>query len=205
MLKAQRALYVSLTINVIYSVFKLAVGVILRSFWWGAIAVYYLILALIRHVLLRYLRAPDDQHGLWIEYRRFGQCGVFLLLLHLSLAGIVIQMVHQERGFSYPGVMIYAAAAYTFYTVGVSAADLIRNRKTTSPVLAAGKLIRFAAALVSLLSLETAMLSQFGSSTDFRRIMVALTGAAVCTTVLSLSLFMIIHATKKLQELRTEH
>lgn len=51
----------------------------------------------------------------------------------------------------------------------VSVIDLVKYRKYKYPVLSAAKAIRFAAALVSLLSLETAMLAQFGDDESFRR------------------------------------
>ena len=38
------SLYLSLGINVAYSVFKLLMGWVYSSFWWGAVAIYYILL-----------------------------------------------------------------------------------------------------------------------------------------------------------------
>lgn len=199
--KVRVSLYLSLGINLLYSVFKLASGILYSSFWWGAIAVYYILLSVIRFLLLRYMRNDSAQNRI-AEYRRYRLCGMLLVLLNLSLSGIVFQMVWQNKAYTYPEVIIIASAAYTFYTVTVSIIDIAKYRKYKSPVISASKAIRFAAALVSLLSLETAMLVQYGKDESFRRLMTALTGAGVCLIVLGISIFMIIRANKELQKMR---
>lgn len=68
--------------------------------------------------------------------------------------------------------------------------------------------IPIAAALVSLLSLETAMLAQFGKGKNpeaFRQIMTGTTGGAVCLIVFSMSIFMIVKSTRKLKILKNEN
>lgn len=67
----------------------------------------------------------------------------------------------------------------------------------------AAKTIRFAQALVSLLSLEASMLAQFGSDESYRRLMIALTGAAVCVIVLSTSIVVIVSSSKKIKKLQS--
>lgn len=197
--KVRVSLYISLAINIVYSVFKLISGIVFSSFWWGAIAVYYIILTVIRFSLLKYMRSKNQSTlGEWKRYRL---CGIFTVFLNLSLSGIVFQMVWQNKAYSYPEIMVIASAAYTFYTVTVSVIDMIKYRKYNSPVMSASKAIRFAAALVSLLTLETAMLSAFGGNdTVFIQAMTASTGAAVCVIVLAMSIFMIIKSSKEIKK-----
>ena len=85
--------------------------------------------------------------------------------------------------------------------------DVIKFRKYKSPVMSAAKAIKLAAALVSMLSLETAMLTQFGSDENpetFRQIMTGTTGGAVCIIVLAMAVFMIVRSTRQLRELSAE-
>lgn len=196
------SLYISLTINLLYSVFKLISGIVLSSFWWGAIAIYYMVLSMTRFLLLRYMRNNRGEPMMVFEYRRYRLCGILMLILNFTLSGVVFQVVRQNKGFSYPGILIFAAAAYTFYTVTSSIISLIKYRKYNSPVMSASKAIKFAAALVSLLSLETAMLAQFGDDPVFTRIMTACTGAGVCIIVLAMSIFMIVKSTKQIKILQ---
>ncbi len=196
------SLYLSLGINVAYSVFKLLMGWVYSSFWWGAVAIYYILLALIRFILLRYMRADENsRRGLVAEFRRYRLCGILLLAVNLSLTGIVFMMVWRNKAYSYPGFLIFAVAAYTFYTVTISIVDIVKYRKYQSPVLSASKAIRLTAALVSLLSLETAMLAQFGEEPQFTVLMTALTGAGVCVAVLAISVYMIVRAGRQIQSI----
>ena len=72
-------------------------------------------------------------------------------------------------------------------------------------MLSGAKAVSFAAALVSLLSLETAMLSQFGEGDLlFRRLMTGATGADVCCIVLATAVYMIAAATVRLNNLNQE-
>lgn len=197
--KVRVSLYISLGINFFYSVFKLVSAFIYSSFWWGAIAVYYIILSGIRFLLLRYMRS-DGQHIL-SDWKWYSLCGIFMVLINLSLSGIIFQMVWQNRANTYHEIILIAMATYTFYTVTVSIIDLIKFRKHRSPALSAAKAIRFAAALVSLLSLETAMIAQYGESDLFRQVMVGLTGAGVSIIVLGMSVYMIVHANRSIKAL----
>ena len=64
------------------------------------------------------------------------------------------------------------------------------------------KIISMAAALVSMLSLETAMFSQFGKEMSQwgQRLMIILTGAGVSAVIITMSLYSIIKNTKELKK-----
>ena len=84
--------------------------------------------------------------------------------------------------------------------------NAVRYRKYQSPVMSAAKAVNLAAALVSMLSLETAMLAQFDNgSTAFRQIMLGATGGAVCAIIVGMGSFMIIRSTRKMKRLREEN
>ena len=68
------------------------------------------------------------------------------------------------------------------------------------PVRGRAAEFRLTAALVSMLSLETAMLAQFGGNQpEFRRFMTGASGGAVCVFVLGMAVYMIVHASRKLK------
>lgn len=200
--KVRVSLYCALGINLLYAAFKLIAGVYYGSFWWGAVAVYYMVLSLIRFLLLRHMRSGHDAPV--SEYRRYRLTGILMILLHLTLTGVVVLMVRQDQGRVYPEVIIITMAAYTFYTVTMSIVDIVRYRKYHRPVLSAAKAIRFASALVSLLSMETAMLARYSPDADFRRLMTSLTGAAVCMIVLAMSIGMVVQATRAINRIAKE-
>lgn len=108
------------------------------------------------------------------------------------------------RRLLFPGA---AVALYTFYTTIMAVVNLVRDRKSGSPVMAAARGVNLAAALVSMLSLETAMLTQFNDGSKgalFRRAMIGSTGGAVCVLVTVMGLYMVIHVTRRIRKLRAD-
>lgn len=197
--RAGVSLYQGFFINLVYIVMKLVSGILYRSTWFIALAVYYILLAVMRFLLVRRLNVQDEG----AELRRYRLCGVMLLFMNQALAGIVIFMVHQNQGFDYPGLLIYAMALYAFYAVILAIINVVKTRRHNSPILSAAKAINLVAAMVSILSLETAMLAQFGGNDDpmFRKAMTAATGGGVCTIVIGMASYMIWRANKNLKKL----
>lgn len=78
----------------------------------------------------------------------------------------------------------------------------MKTRRYKSPILSAAKVINLVAAMVSILSLETAMLAQFGGDDDplFRQVMTGATGGAVCTIVIGMAVYMIWGANNNLKK-----
>lgn len=99
----------------------------------------------------------------------------------------------------YGSMLIYVMALYAFYVTISGVISLVRTRKYKSPVLSAARVVSLAAALVSMLSLEVAMLAQFGGGEFFRRAMIASTGGAVCLILVGMASAMIVRATKCLK------
>ena len=93
-------------------------------------------------------------------------------------------------------------AAYTFYAVILSVIALVRFRRHGSPILSAIKVVNLTAALVALLSLEATMLQRFGDPDDgvFRGTMIGISGLAASLILLIMSIYMIVHASKKLKQ-----
>lgn len=181
--KTQISLLGSLAINVGYTIFKLATGIIFASFWWGAMAIYYLMLSIIRFLLLQYMHLHKEK-DIQMEYRSFQLSGILCLILNLLLTWIIYLMIRDNRSPAYPDGIILIIAMYTFYNVTVSIVEAVRYRKYKSPVLSASKIIRLAAALVSMLNLEAAMLSVYGNGMANFKMLTVWTGAGVCTVVL---------------------
>ncbi|MGM9653118.1 MAG: hypothetical protein ACI3XP_05725 [Eubacteriales bacterium] len=202
------SLYISLGINLLYAAANLFSGIRYRSVWSITLAAYYIILAVMRFLLLRFLNQVGIGNDRVKELRRSRLCGMILMTVNLALSGVVLLVIVQNQGFRYNGMIIYIMAMYTFYVTVNSIIHIFKYRKYNSPVMSTAKSIRFAAALVSMLSLTTAMLSQFGSQNTtpyFSQIVVEATGAGVCAIVLTMSVSIIVHANKELKKLRVHN
>lgn len=199
-------LYVSLTINLLYTLMKFGMGMYYHSVWFITISAYYLCLTVMRYLLLKNTSSSAIGHNLVSEYRKYRICGIILLFMNIALSGLVILILHENRSFNYAGSLIYIMAVYTFYSFAISVTNMIRYRKHGSPVLSAAKVLGFVSAMVSVLSLETAMIYRFDTTGDsfFRTKMISATGGAICLIIIVMSGYMIIHASRKLKDLRGE-
>lgn len=205
-LRVKISLYSSLALNIAYAVMQFSLGIYNHSIWFYALSIYYFLLALMRFFLLKEARKNREKPNLYFEYLSYRFCGIVLLFINIALFIITFYIVEQNRGFSYHYIMTIAMAAYTFFTFTVAIINVIKYRKYNSPIISTSKVISFAAAFVSMLSLETAMLTAFGkeNSSVFRKNITACTGAAVCFTILSIAIYMIVHSTRQLHQIKEE-
>lgn len=203
-LRTKISLYASVLMNLAYALFQLALGIYHGSVWFYAFAAYYSLLAGMRLMLAVEIRRTAPGENRIRQWKRYRLCGVLLLGMNLTLGMIVGYIVWQGRTFRHHEITTIAMAAYTFTAMTLAIIDLVKYRKYNSPVLSASKAIRLAAASVSMLTLETAMLTAFGGdeSPVFRTVMTAATGTAVCLFVLVMAVTMIVRSAKECKENR---
>ena len=204
--KTHVSLYISLGINLLYVATNAFSAVFYSTWWFALFAAYYAILAVMRFLLVRYVNRNSIGSSRMGELKRSRLCAYILIFVNLILSGAVLMMVYFDRGFEYRGILIYVMAMYTFYMTGSAIRDMIKYRKLGSPVMSTSKIIKFAAALVSMLSLETAMFSQFGGemSPEAQQLMIMLTGAGIAVTVVTMAMYVIIRNTKEIRKMKKE-
>ncbi len=183
-------------LNLIYAVFNGVIGITGHSAWYGSLSVYYLLLCAMRFLAVSYGRqiyvTKRREHDLEKrELKVYQNCGIMLSAMTIALGGAVIMLAHGEGGKTYPGLMIYAAATYTFYKLAMSIAGMVKARRKKSVLLITLRNIGYSDSLVSLLSLQTALLAAFGQEAgDSVPMMNALTGMGVCLIILGLGIYM---------------
>ncbi len=197
----RKSLLRSLGINAVYGLFQLASGLYYQSPWFFSCGIYYLVLCLIRLVLVRYERkqsaCTDDVQKRIIGWSGFRAAGIGMLLLNLAITGMVFQMIWHGQGSHYPKIMVYAVAAYTFYRLTMSIIRVIQSRGKLTPLEGAARNINLTAAIMSLYSLQIAMLNAFGQGTDNVMLMNSLSGAGTCLLVILGALGMVLHGHKQ--------
>ena len=185
----------SVLLNILYVLAMVASGLFFRAFWFYALAAYYLMLIVMRIFVLK--NTPTVQNSnILQEYLRYRLCGIMMLVLNLALVILVYYVIHQNRELEHSYVYAVAMAVYTFVAIIWAVVSIIRYRRYDSPILSAAKAISFVSAVVSLISLESALSSIFGKETDFKKIVLTrkITGVTVCVVVLGMALYMIIRA-----------
>ena len=193
------SIYQGMIVNFFYVVFRILIGIRYASVWFLTIAIYYLLLGIMRLSLILSYR----NRSVKAELRCYRRTAWLLFLLNIPMGGMIVLMVLTDSGFSYPGYVIYLSALYTFYTIILAIAHLVEFRKLGSPILSAAKVLNFVAALMSLLGLQTAMISQFSTEGEaFRRMMNAITGGGVWFSVILIAVYMLLHS-RKMKEVKS--
>lgn len=193
------SLYFSFIINTLYAVFQVGLGLVHSSLWYYSLGAYYIILSLLRLFVVRYDRKKESD----IMLDRQMLCklvGSLLILMTVILSFVILNMIVREITIVHHEITTIAMAAYTFTSLTVAIVEVVRHKKTRSLVFMISKAISIVSALVSIITLENAMIAAFGgeNTEGFSRIMTAFTGGAICISIILIAIF-IINVNKTLQ------
>lgn len=194
-------LYFSLVFNFLYGVFKFGIGMYYQSWWFIIFAIYYLLLCTMKIPLARNLKhkmAKDTQK----EYKKLKEIGKILLFLNFIFIGMIVLIIKQNQIIEYKGFLIYLVALYDFYLIIHAIRNVVKYRKNHSPLLTSSKCINLTVAMISLVSLEVAMVCQFGENdAHFKLVMTSCMGFGICIINSFMAFFMITKANKSLKQI----
>ena len=198
LLFTKASLYSSLSINLIYGIFELVTGIYYKSWWFVTFAVYYLLLCIIKISLVKNMN--NNSSNLKKEYKKLKSTVIILLFLNLVLTGIVTLIITKNQVINYSGFLIYIVALYDFYLIINAIVNVIKYRKNNSPILIASKCVNLTVAMISMISLEIAMIYQFGNNeSTFKLIMTGSMGLAICLINTFMAIYMIVKANNNLK------
>jgi len=194
-------LYTNISTNTLCMLFYLIMGVVNQSLWFYSLALYYILLSIMRFFLLKDIH-KDYQSNTKQQWYIYRFCGIILIIINITLAIITFFVIRHNQGFSYHYIETIAIAVFTFTNTTLAIINSIRYRKFNQPIISAIKFVDLSSALVSMFSLETAMLTVFGTSEDYllRRIMTTLTGSIFGLIILVIGIFMIIKSLKEIKK-----
>lgn len=158
---------------------------------------------LLLHHTLRF--SPGDRMLKELRIQRF--CGFALVLMNVALTVIVGYVTWYSKARVQNQIVTIALAAFTFTTMTIAIVNVFKYRQYNSPVWSSSKAIAFVSALVSMLTLEDTMLATFEAENgeELRQTMALLTGIGVALCVLTLAIFMICGANRKIKVLGKEN
>ena len=136
------------------------------------------------------------------ELIKYRACGIIFLIMNLALSLIVFFMLYWGRTFIHHEITTIAMAAYTFGAFTIAIINIIKYRKYNSPIISASKAISLAAACVSILTLESTMLTTFGGNGMdelTRTLFLGMSGGVISSFIIILSIYMIVVSNKKLK------
>ena len=192
-------------INVAYTVYNGVIGIMNQSVWFITMAVYYSLLGIMRYYAVstgrKTSRLDDGEQIRKKELSVIRTDGILLLVLNLALSGVVLLTIAQDTAKRHSEIMVISIAAYTFYKITMAVVNMVKVRKTKSPILITIRNIGVADALVSMLTLQATMFASFQDKNNWNtNQMNAITGLAVCILISILGISMIWYASKKKKE-----
>lgn len=204
-LRVNVSLYGAIIYNTAYALLHLGMGFWHSTFWFYSLAGYYFSLAVMRLFLVRHTSKHKPGEKMLDELIKYRACGVVFLIMNLALALIIFFMVYWNRTFKHHEITTIILAAYTFTSLTFAIINTLKYRKYNSPVYSATKAISLASACVSVLTMESTMLTTFGNETmslTGRRVLLGLSGGVISVFIVTMAIYMIIQANKKINILK---
>lgn len=168
---------IALGINFAFGVYNAVLGLIDRSFWFLALAAYFIVLGVMRFAVV--LAKKKNGNGVSdVFITRF--TGALLLFMGITLAGITYISASEEKGDRHGQIVMITIAVYAFAKITIAVINFVRARKDNSATIRVLRNIALADAAVSIFSLQRSMLVSFkGMTSDDIFLMNCLTGTAV--------------------------
>lgn len=207
------SLHTGIVVDFAMAVLKIVMGILYRSYWLLAVAVYHITLGFMHFMLLKteWSRGDNEAEELNQEelkrvyqLRSYRFCGNLMFFLNVAMTGMLIQMIWQGQGFTYPGFTVYAFAAYAFYCLISATIKWVKYWNIEHPTFAASKNIKLAKALMSLFTLQTVLINQFGAemAESMKMMMNSLTGMLVCASVFAIAVLMVVKSTEQIRKIK---
>lgn len=187
--------------NIGYTIFVCVMAFVYHSVWYGALTVYNILLTIAQGVILDQNRRYEKAFSFdktQLQRKQVGvyrYCGIMILTFTVALAVFVVQMVVGE-GFYLQQGLIIPFAVYAVVRVVSSVVGFIQSTKLDDFVLRAVRQITLAAALVSVLSLQTSLFFAFPPAFDPATLNGVL-GSLVCLLNVAIGVYMIIVAAQE--------
>lgn len=198
-LRFKLGLYFEQFLNFAYGMFKIVSGILIGSAWIGADGIYNFVQALIQLFQILRRRKPGTIEQQWSSYRL---CGFLILLMHLTLIGIVFQMVNWNRTEESGEIMIIATAAFAFYKFIFAFIDLAKDRKHTRPIDSSVRMLELSQAMFAIFSLQAGMLHTFGTGEAWEHWINLAVGCMVCLLTAAMGVYMIRRANREIKKIQ---
>lgn len=194
--KKSMSLALSMELNCCFSGYYIYEAVRYHSSWFTFVAIFYISLTIARFVLLREFIFTNN--SLVEQYKRYIAAGYFMVIMMVCLGIMTMIAVNENYIVHYPGKSLIISTAFSLYLIISAVRGYLRYRKYKNPLLSGNQLISISAALLGILSLQTAYLPKLLESYIMIHNANLLTGIIIFTIMICMSLYMIIHGGREM-------
>ena len=196
------ATYLDLLFSSVYAIILTVAGIDTDSPWMYSAAGFYLIVGIECFILSRGRLGGGT--SIREEAKRCFIAGIVMLLLTVAIITMVIIAIVGHNDASYPGVLIYFAALFTFIFFITAIVNVIRYRGFSEPVYCTVRRYRMNKAIYSMFVLQLAMFSSFGNDKSFETAMNIAIGIPVCIAVTLITLYQLYFSYRLVKETRSD-
>ena len=197
-----RKLYRAQFINFAYGSYKIGAGIVYGSAWIGCDGIYNFVQAMIQLFQILRRKNAGTLQNQWKSYRL---CGVLILLMHLSIVGIVFQMINRNRAVEQGEILVITTAFFAFYKITTSFIRIAKDRKHIHPVDSSIRMLNLAQAIFAIFSLQASMFHTFGTGESWEHLLNILTGCTVCLLIVSMGIYMIRRSNREIKQLQEKN
>jgi len=190
-------------LNIIFAIFNGVICITTHSVWYVTLFFYYTALYVMRFISVIYAKQIYSNKKTInnIEHRElnvYRNCGIILSVLSLVLTGTVIMITMGIGGKYYNKMLIYIVGLFAIVKLVLSIINMVKARKENSTLMITLRNIGYSDALVSMLFLQTSLITTYKWSIDGVILIVnTVIGTVVCVTALVLGLHMVWDSNKR--------
>ncbi len=194
-LRVRISMYRGLIINFVFASFKMILGFVYNSSWFFAVAGYNVILSLMRFILIHQSekKGCNEYEKRLRGLKSYRVCGWLMMVLNIAVSVIIFMVLVEKQSIEYNMIVTIGLAAFTFYCFTRAVINLIKYRDRKNPIYAAVKRVDMVKAIVSIFTLQVAMLTTFNGQGEAVNVglMNTLTGIAVTIAINTIGAMMI--------------
>ena len=205
--QTQTTLLASLAMNIAAATFKFVMGVWFGSKWLVTVSIYFLTLSAMRLLLLNRERKSKKletpEHKRLYDLKSYRACGYMVLFMNLIVGRMIVQMLVDNEGYDYPGLMLYLIGLFAIANFANAIYNVKKYWHIYNPMISAAKMLSFSTALVLLYTLQTSALARFGNNHEqLRRLLNSISGAVVELVLFTMAILMIVRSNQEMHKLK---
>lgn len=186
--------------NILLSIVKFILSVVLPSLWFFVNALFMVVLSFVRFWSIRDYgksRNKDEEIKQEIGYRNYLKNGILLIILGIMYFFVNVYIYFKGTNTTMHEYLTYLVALDAFWSIGYSIYGMAKYKRNSSPILKAVKLTNFANALTSIMLTQIVLLDTYANSQTYNsNIMNGITGIVVSISIMIIGLYMIIGINK---------